>query len=546
MGDDSTQTIVLFSDFTNIVGGGTGDTTIVSPSSSPNASYDGGAGTDTFVQNVTADYTPPGTDPTFISLEVLVLNNGADITGMTNVQHNQFTTIIGNDIVFPLDTNSITLDDTFNGTTHDTIETYNLFASAGGQSYDIGGSNQVVNDPSTAFGDIDFLNGVNNTTLNATDAAAVQAVHSFGSNSGLVINTNGGNDTIDLVAFSFFGATQTNLTINAGAGDDTVTVSNGSGVTINMGDGLDTVNLTNVTGLNLVYPVGLAPDVVNLAGVISGNITEINAGALDYNIANGADLSGLSTNYNTGFGDNVTFATNGSFTLNNTLYGQFAAPAADVTAAGNETITISNAADITALTLANAPAGNEIENYVLANAGDDLFRIDLAAAEPGNYTLNIAAGGNDKITINNLTPESTDERLIVTGFNVADDQLSLEFAGFANGTFQEITAANSATTVGPVGVIEVNTVVGALIGQAGALDVSVGGAVESLIAGALGATAGGFFNLAAYASDGNAYLYTFAVGASADVVVGDIIGVELIGQLDGVAANTLGLSNFFA
>ncbi len=469
MGDDSTQTIVLFSDTTNIVGGGTGDTTIVSPSSSPNGSYNGGGGTDTFVQNVTADFTT-GPDPTFISVEVLVLNNGADITGMLNSQHNQFTTIIGNDIVFPLDTNSITLDDTFNGMTHNTIETYNLFASAGGQSYSIGGSNQVVNDPSTAFGDIDFLNGVNNTTLNATDAAAVQVVHSFGSNSGLVINTNGGNDTVDLVTFSV-GGTQTNLTVNAGAGDDTVTVSNGTGVTINMGDGLDTVNLTNVTGLDLNYQIGLAPDVVNLAGIVSGDIEQVFAGALDYNIANGADLSGLTTNYSTGFGDNVTFATNGSFTLNNTLYDQFAAPVADVTAAGNETITISDTADINAMSFSVVGA-NQVENYVLSSAGDDQFNLQLAAGETTSFNLNIGAGGNDKITIDNETGEAAVNRLIVTGFNVADDQLRLEFAGLANGTFQEITAANSPTTVGPIGVIEINTVVGSLIGQAGALDVA--------------------------------------------------------------------------
>ena len=516
----------------------------MSPSSSPNATYDGGAGTDTFVQNVTADYTPPGTDPTFISLEVLVLNNGADITGMTNVQHNQFTTIIGNDIVFPLDTNSITLDDTFTGTTHDTIETYNLFASAGGQSYDIGGSNQVVNDPSTAFGDIDFLNGVANTVLNATDAAAVQAVHTWGSNSGLTINTFGGDDTIDTTALSP-GSTQTALTINSGLGDDTVVVNNGTGVTIDTGTSVvgDTTILSNVTGLSLTQYGGS----VSLSSVISGSASYL-GGPVTTTVNAGADLSGLApiAVFLPGF-DSVVFAV-GASTFNDALFQQFASETPGfLTATGIQTVTISNTTTPTfnAVSESNHP-GEQIENYVLASAGDDWFNLQLAAGETTSYTLNIAAGGNDKITIDNESGEVAINRLIVTGFNVADDQIRLEAAGLANGNFQEITAANSALTVGPVGIVEINTVVGALIGQAGALDIVDGGAVESLIAGAVGAAGAGVYCVAAYASDGNAYLYQFATVATADMTTADILVVELIGQLDSVASNTLGLSNFFA
>ena len=532
---------------------------IISNSSQLHGSYNGGgqAG-DKFTQNGSSDWTL-GTAATFAGFGsgTLTLNNtfifGTQTVTMSNGQHNSFGNIVGNDGGFPaFGGNIINITDSFSGTTQNTIEVYNLFDPAALQSYYVGGSNQTVNDPNTAQSHVDILNGVANTTLNLTGGGG-DLVHAFGSNSGLSINTDGGNDVIDM---TFGGGSQTNLSISAGVGDDVITVANGTNVTIDTGTGLDTVSLTNVTGLNLVFGSGLTPDTVNLAGTIVGSIQELSGGApaLQYNLANGTntDLAhGSIFNYAAISGDTVNFATNGTFTMTDADYDAFSTVVAgSVTGAtGLETIKISNTASITAMAENPLIAGNEIENYVLQSAGNDLFTLNLSAVEARTFTLNQGAGGADRTTINNITLEAGDKNnsLIITGFNVADDQIRMQDNGAANGTFQEILTIGSALTVGVDGVFEINTNIGALIGAAGAQDVSAAGAVASLIAGAVGqvVTAGNYF-VAAYASDGNAYLYEASITAAADITVANVTGVELLGQLNGVGANTLGLSNFFA
>ena len=72
--------------------------------------------------------------------------------------------------------------------------------------------------------------------------------------------------------------------------------------------------------------------------------------------------------------------------------------------------------------------------------------------------------------------------------------------------------------------------------------------MEGLIAGAVGSAASlggaGSFFAVAYASDGAAYIYQVNVLA-ANVTPANI-EVELVGQLNDVAANSLALANFFS
>jgi hypothetical protein len=517
-GDANPQQLTLGSNTQNVSTDG-GSDTIISNFASLTGTYNGGSGTDTLVQNVNANYNT-GPAAVFISIQNLVLNNGADITGMTDGQHNEFTTITGNDGPFPgFDPNAITIDDVFTGTTRNTIETYNLNGN-GATTYHVGGNNQTVNDN----------NGSGHTVI------------INGGHSNVTLNTSFGNDTV----FATSGGT--NLTINTSAGDDTVTANGVNGLTINGGINAETTNLTDITGLSLSYGNSSVDDTVTLNGTVAGSITESHGfGANEHYFVNSGTYDQLTTNY--GAGDTVQFQSGGTFTLSNTLYNQFTSVGANVTAAGIQNVTIStNDANVTAFTRDTATAGNVIENYTLAS-GNDSFTIVLDSNDTTNYSLDIASGGSDKITINNEDSQAGKiDELVVTGFNVANDQLRLINDVGTSGTFQEITAADSALTIGPAGVVEINTSVGALIGSGGALDVSAGGSVESLIAGAIGSTVvtGDDFFVVAYASDGAAYIYEVNLTTvDGNLDTGDF-NVELIGQLNGVAANTLGLSNFFA
>jgi hypothetical protein len=215
-----------------------------------------------------------------------------------------------------------------------------------------------------------------------------------------------------------------------------------------------------------------------------------------------------------------------------------------------DTIRISDASTVTFSNLNNAGVVQDgtFQTLVMQSSGADTVTFTSYDAVATPRFLDISAGGSDKLTLNNNLFEGgdSDSELVVTGFDVANDQIRLQEATVSNGTFQEITAAGSALVIGPLGVAEINTVVGTLIGAGGAQDVSDGGAVESLVAGAVGNAATGNYFFAMYASDGNAYLYEASTtAAGADVTTGNT-AVELVGQLNGVAGNALALGNFFA
>ena len=96
---------------------------------------------------------------TFTNFDNLTLGvdgtNGVDVT-MSNTQHNEFSSITGLDYpgqifpFIPFNGNTVTITDTFTGTTRNTVEDYVLNDNGGVNSYNVGGSDQTVTDNDTA------------------------------------------------------------------------------------------------------------------------------------------------------------------------------------------------------------------------------------------------------------------------------------------------------------------------------------------------------------------------------------------------------------
>ena len=519
--DNASQTATLGNNSMDVSMAG-GNDTLISTETTLHGTYDGGTGlvnNDTFVQTVDANFTT-GTDATFSNWEVLQLadptafpsTDGVDVT-MSNSQHNSFGHIDGVNGSFG-EGNVVTITDVFNGTTSDSIEQYVLNGN-GATTYNVGGDNQLVTDNNTAGHTVNFNNGLFSSTL----------------------NTVGGNDTVNLGIGDSF------IAINTDGGNDSVSaVFGGTSISINTGANDDTVNL-NGTHTGLSVNTGADNDTVNLNGTLSGTVDT--GGGNDTLVFAGGDYHNVSFPDTFGAGDTVNLA-GSTFTFNGSTYNNIiTAAGATQTNYGGDTIHISNT---WTAAFSNDAASNtgKFQHLVMDSAGNDTVNFTSADASTSLQTLDIGAGGSDKISIANTSQEPGDNNsyLEVTGFATANDQLKLSDAGNGALDFLAISSNGTALTVANHGVAALN--IPGLIGHAGGIDVTPDGAVESLIAGAVGAATAGQYFFVGYASDGNAYLYDGVIAANtADLVTANLT-VEVVGQLDSVALGALGLSNFYA
>jgi hypothetical protein len=262
----------------------------------------------------------------------------------------------------------------------------------------------------------------------------------------------------------------------------------------------------------------------------------------------------LTINGMTDAGDTVNFSGT-DFTFNSTTYGLItnAGDPLQTGLTGTETIRISNASTVAfSNDKTNPPGTGTFGTLVMQSTGNDTVNYTLNTGATGanlEQNLDISAGGADKIVINNAIPLATDNthELVVTGFNVLDDQIKLQVLGGTVGSsFQSVTVGNTPFAIGVNGILEIETSVAELVGGLGGQDTSNGGSVEGIIAGATqGAAAIGHFFVAMYASDGNAYLYDLNHTAGAGLINTANFDVQLIGQLNGVAANSLTIADFF-
>jgi hypothetical protein len=485
----------------------------------------GAGGGDVFEQTVSANFVSGGAG-VFSGFEILQLDSGADVT-MTNSQHNSFNAILGlNGPPFGTDTNTVEITNAFNGTTSNTVESYVLDNNGGVNNYTVGGNNQTVTDNDTSGSTVGFLNNLNGVTLHTSSGADSITLGSGESN--ITVTSDGGADT---VSASFGG---TNISITTDANDVVNLGGTHTGLSVNTGPDQDIVNMANGSTLSGNINVGTgAPDTLNFG---TGNY-------------GGLSISGMAA------GDNVNLTTPGTYTFNANTYNDVitGAPTLNVGAGGAvdaTTIHISDASASSTLgwvNFSNNPAEDvgTFGTLVMDSSGSDFVKFSEQNFA-NKQQLTISAGGSDKVQINNTSFEAgnpPDDYLTITGFNVADDKLVLQNAGVAGGVDQIVLATDDPLTVNQNGVVIVNTTA-APSGLLSPLDCSNFGAVESYLGGAIGSTgAVTSFMAVLYATDGNAYVYQVncAPVLNLSPVTAD---VELIGQLNGVAANSLGLGNF--
>jgi hypothetical protein len=412
---------------------------------------------------------------TVIEFENLVLATNAAVT-MTNAQHNQFT---GASTIAP-GNELITITDGFTGTTMKNIENYNLKG--------------IVNNYTVAFGGVSITD--NNTAL------------SFAK-----INT--GLDNVKLTA---------------------------------VGGGAYDLILDSNTNLNITLNQFVA-DTVHVTGKITGSLNVGDFGGIIdiLNLHNGANISTATV----GIGANTLFErldldNNGSFTMTADQYVSLTLPANTVNAAGFETVNITTSSGTILLDRV------EIEAYVLGGAGNDTFNYRLNAFN--NHTLDITAGGNDTIILTNAAiGAGVADQLTVTGFatgaGVDHVQSILTGVGnIGNAGFQQITAANTNLTVNNHSTIGIASTLYTL---ANPNDVTlVTGEVVTRIASAIQNTAAtatdGFYTVVLYDAGPNGDVYQFHTTAAAgtDVTTANIDQLQYVGQLTGVALNSLNGTHF--
>lgn len=455
---------------------------------------------------------------------------------MTVAQHNQFQQGSGFNTT---GNETVTLSNAGTLTGDDQIEAYvladgtNTFTNSTASQNVTGGTGTDTVIVTTDITDaaINLTSGTNDTVQlnNGADisGATLSNVDRITIASGASVTmTEAQNDAFSGTNLQTLGTAET---INILGGVDIVSVVADADVD-NYVLGDDTSNAMAVTGITGSQNVtgNAASDAVtfNVSGTYTGVLT--GEGTTDdiASLANGADIKGATLNNI----EALTIASGGTVTMTD---GQYDAFTGAVTAAGTETVNISDAA--TSLVVNAA-----IENFVFQSTAADTVAVTTGTGGAYGGTLNISAGGADVITVTNAAIAAADGVAVtVTGFGADDDFISL---GGATG-FQTITAAGATTTMGANGVIEINSSVGELLAPSNA----DAGAAEALIASAIGDatsfTAGQDATVVLY-GNGNAYIYQMDVTtAGADLEVGDIV-IELVGTLTGVAADSLIGGNF--
>ena len=286
---------------------------------------------------------------------------------------------------------------------------------------------------------------------------------------------------------------------------------------------------------------------MNITGAVDHATTVNTAGVAatgNYSLDNGADIL-ISTN-----GGNITAVNSGAATTAEILnidgtvtmtaaqYGGFSSNMVDGGAVAQDEIQISDQA-----TAATVGANQSVVETICfqSNAKDT---VAVTTGTAGEYTgiIDIAAGGNDRVNLNNVALDDTaTESVTIIGFTngASADTLGITFAGTAQGPgYQAITGANETVTTGVNSIVELEG--STVTNLADIAD------VKTFMVGQIGDISDGNFTAVIYdGTDAGIYNFTMTDGDSNGTLdATSEIGVELIGIVDSVTADSFEFGNF--
>jgi hypothetical protein len=511
------------------------------------------------------------------SNQSITLNNASDISAvtltnlpvlnivgavtMTTAQHNAFTVINAAGGV-----DGITLTTAGTSTLDADVEAYQSDITVANLAYTwtlgadaqsvVEGSNSdiTLNINGRAITGTFIGLGIDDTIVSTTGAnvSAAQPGGVAGASFGTNLTQTG---TLTQTAAQFAGWN----TLTAAGAADTAAITTAYVGATRAGIETYTLNVNGTAGIenhltlnhSAAVNAGADDDAVTVNGIVLGAVAINGQG-------NGGDANALGDNNDTialATGSNISAATISNFEFWGIADGatvtmtaaQWAAmnnastAAAAFDASGTETVTISDAI------AAGTDAGNlaiDIENVVLAAAGVDAFtRTDVTTIAG---TINIVAGGADVITLVNNAITAVSNPVVITGFT-ADDKLMSTLATLATVSlhvaFEEVTATDGNVAAAASSVLELNTNVYQV------LDPTLVGddlAVEAGLINAIGTIGNGDYTVVAY-GNGNAYIYQMNMtdsNANGNLDLAAEMTIELIGQINGVVANSLDGINF--
>lgn len=522
------------------VNGGAGVDTLIIGGTDFTGTFTGGGGTDV-ISSAGGDI-----NTATVAAETLTLTGGD--TTLTAAQHAAFATIVGGG-------NNLTFSDAFTGTGNATVGKYTLAAAA--NNFTLGAAAQNVTESG----------GVN--TVNLGGLTATGALAGFDGDDTAVVTTGGnitgvnggaalGTGILDLTGLATMTAAQHQAftTINAATPGDQINIADGTFGTIttdadvevyNIGD--DTGNAVSVTVNGAAQQVSATSntDVVtfNLGTptVFTGTIT--GEGTFDDRLvmSSGDNISG-----GTVTGVELLTATNaGTYTFTNAQLNGFTS---GITTTGINTAVITDAAtlvvdDTTFL------QRTDFENFTLSSTGIDSITIEMEDNDVVLNVIDISAGGNDDILINNDTSEANESNdfVTITGFTAGDD-IGINVGANSLNTFTTVGAgSNTDLAAGAVDQAVIEIAGANTISAATATDTSDNGNVELAILSAIGnadITAVGDSSAFVLYGDGNAYIYTadWTADPAGAALTNAQFDVELVAQVNNVVLGNLVAGDF--
>jgi hypothetical protein len=306
-------------------------------------------------------------------------------------------------------------------------------------------------------------------------------------------------------------------------GTNSVNANVGADYSVTGGTGADTVAFGANLTANDFFDGGTGSDVITITGAATGSNKLSNVETVQVN-----------------FGTAATFTTGAM------------APgvASTITAAGSTaavTLDASAYAVTTSLTIIDG-AGND--TITGPNANDAVRALTTVTLSTGGAdTINVKNAAHDATTANAVTVNN-----FTTGAVAGSDVLKIATAQVFGGDYRVVTALNQDLTVGgkvnpaagQYSVVEINQAVATTTNLS---DVADGGLVEQAIAAAVGNyDETNDYNVIVVlygsgAANGNAGVYAVDLAANANVGTANIT-VELIGIVNGVAADSFVTSNF--
>jgi hypothetical protein len=384
-----------------------------------------------------------------------------------------------------------------------------------------------------SFGVIAGVGAGGTTTVTTTDDAALDLTTGTFTLIDTLNFAGAGAVNVLTVQYDYLTATNFNAINGVVAGTSRLVVTSGA------------VNLTNttVTGFNTITVAGANTSVSLDTASVAGNVTLV-SGTTDANLlltetGNYTNVSLTASDF-----DSIVLSAGVTGTMsNNVLVTGLATIAGQ--AVTSEVAVINAATATSAIDMSGVTAVTQLESLI-ANDGTGANTITVSAtnAVRGITTVNLTNNAAiDTVAIGAGTIDSTGVLFAtVTGFG-STDVLNLTGNSTAfNAEYQEFTAAGTALTADTTGSVwNIETTVGQII------DFTDYTAVSSLIAGAVGTaaiTVNDVFAVVIYGTNGAA-LYELESGAVAgDFVAADILAIELVGVLSGVAGNGLTVGNF--